>query len=192
MKKLFILFYSMIFWIPMIIAQTNIDKLTETLDSLTAYSFNNWRISPDLSQPVEGNPASPGFNDSGWKILKVNEKNYEDSCWLRKEIILPETILGKPVKGKINFLVSVDDYGYFFVNGENKGYFPWDGEFTLTENARPGEKFLIAIKALIFRFFRCLHTLHRHRVCKNCLAARYECRRQLRLPALWNRSASPR
>jgi alpha-mannosidase len=148
MKKLFILFYSMIFWIPMIIAQTNIDKLTETLDSLTAYSFNNWRISPDLSQPVEGNPASPGFNDSGWKILKVNEKNYEDSCWLRKEIILPETILGKPVKGKINFLVSVDDYGYFFVNGENKGYFPWDGEFTLTENARPGEKFLIAIKAI--------------------------------------------
>ncbi|HSD64979.1 MAG TPA: glycoside hydrolase family 38 C-terminal domain-containing protein, partial [Ignavibacteriaceae bacterium] len=124
------------------------DKLTNSLDSLTAYNFNNWRISPDLSKPIEGNPASPEFDDSGWKILRIDERNTNDSCWLRKEIIFPETILGKPVQGKITFLVSVDDYGYFYVNGVNKGYFPWDGEFTLTENAKPGDKFLIAIKAI--------------------------------------------
>ena len=132
----------------MSMAQTNVDKLSDALDSLTANSFNNWRISPDLAKPIEGDPASADFDDSSWGILRVDEKNYEDSCWLRKEIILPETILGKPVEGKITFLVSVDDYGYFYVNGENKGYFPWDGEFTLTENAKPGDKFLIAIKAI--------------------------------------------
>ncbi len=148
MKKLLIIFCSFILSIPVINGQTNVDKLSDALDSITANSFNNWRISPDLAKPIEGNPASTDFDDSVWGILRVNEKNYEDSCWLRKEIILPETILGKRVEGKITFLVSVDDYGYFYVNGENKGYFPWDGEFTLTENAKPGDKFLIAIKAI--------------------------------------------
>ena len=44
----------------MISAQTNVDKLSDALDSLTANSFNNWRISPDLSKPVEGDPALAG------------------------------------------------------------------------------------------------------------------------------------
>ncbi len=141
-------FFFFIIFSGLNMAQTNVDKLSDALDSLTANSFNNWRISPDLAKPIEGDPTSADFDDSGWNILRVEEKNYEDSCWLRKEIILPETILGKPVEGKITFLVTVDDYGYFYVNGENKGYFPWDGEFTLTENAKPGDKFLIAIKAI--------------------------------------------
>ena len=148
MKKSLTLFISIIFWMPVILGQTNVDKLTNEIDSLTAYSFNNWRISPDLAKPIKGDATSANFDDSGWGILRVQEKTYLDSCWLRKEIILPETILGKPVEGKINFLVTVDDYGYFYVNGKNKGYFPWDGEFTLTENAKSGDKFLIAIKAI--------------------------------------------
>jgi alpha-mannosidase len=129
-------------------AQTNVDILSNSIDSLTAFSFNNWRMSPDLSKPIAGNPASSEFDDSNWEVLKVDEKNYNDSCWLRKEIMLPETILGRPVQGKITFLISIDDYGYFYVNGDNKGYFPWDGEFVLTENANPGDKFLIAVKAI--------------------------------------------
>ena len=148
MKKIFILSFSFILSMQVNFAQSNVDKLTDALDSLTAFSFNNWKISPDLSKPIEGDPASPDFDDSEWKTLRIDERNYEDSCWLRKEIILPETILGKPVEGKITFLVSVDDYGYFYVNGESKGYFPWDGEFVLTENAEPGDEFLIAIKAI--------------------------------------------
>ena len=148
MKKLFILLCSVIFWMPVIIAQSNVDILTAALDSLTAYSFNDWKISPDLSKPIEGDPTSSDFDDSEWETLRIDERNYEDSCWLRKEIRLPETILGKPIEGKITFLVSVDDYGYFYVNGENKGYFPWDGEFVLSENAQPGDEYLIAIKAI--------------------------------------------
>jgi alpha-mannosidase len=146
MKNL-IIFLSLIFAVACP-AQTNVDILSNSIDSLTAFSFNNWRMSPDLSKPIAGNPASSEFDDSNWEVLKVDEKNYNDSCWLRKEIILPETILGRPVQGKITFLISIDDYGYFYVNGDNKGYFPWDGEFVLTENANPGDKFLIAVKAI--------------------------------------------
>src|SRR5439155_24566752 len=46
------------------------------------------------------------------------------------------------------FLVSVDDYGYLWVNGESKGYFPWEGEFELTKDAKPGQTFVIAVKAI--------------------------------------------
>ena len=90
MKKLYykaVLFFFIIFSV-ISMAQTNVDKLSDALDSLTANSFNNWRISPDLAKPVEGDPASSDFDDSSWGILRVDEKNYEDSCWLRKEIIL--------------------------------------------------------------------------------------------------------
>ncbi len=134
----------------MVMAQTNIDNVADELDSLSSYSFNNWKISPNLTNEnaVKGDPTGGDYDDSSWGTIKLDEKNYNDSCWLRKTIVLPEKILGKPVSGKILLSVSVDDYGYIYINGVNKGYFPWDGDFTLTENAKPGDKFQIAIKAI--------------------------------------------
>lgn len=79
--------------------------------------------------------------------MALNQSIYPDTCWIRKEITLPRLNLGQSISGRIKFLVSVDDYGYLWVNGESKGYFPWDGEFILTDNAQPGQKFLIVIKA---------------------------------------------
>jgi len=131
------------------VSQTNVDRLVGMLDSLTLASFNDWKASPDLKgyQP-QSDPTQPGFDDAGWQTLRLNENIYPDSCWLRKEIVLPEKILGKPVGGPMKLLVSVDDYGYLWINGVSKGYFPWDGEFELTQNAKPGEHFLIVIKAI--------------------------------------------
>ncbi len=131
-------------------AQTNVDKLAQTLDSLCLVSFNNWKVSPDLKslKDLGDQPAKFGFDDSKWDNLNINASVYPDSCWIRKEITLPVKYLGQPISGIIKFLVSVDDYGYLWVNGESKGYFPWDGEFELTKNAQPGQKFLIAIKAI--------------------------------------------
>ncbi len=130
-------------------AQTNVDRLVRALDSLSLASFNDWKVSPDLKifKPV-GDPTQPGFDDSGWQTLKLNQNIYLDSCWIRKEIVLPSKILGKPVSGPMKFLVSVDDYGYLWVNGISKGYFPWDGEFELTKDAKPGDRFLLVIKAI--------------------------------------------
>ncbi|MDZ7344253.1 MAG: alpha-mannosidase, partial [candidate division KSB1 bacterium] len=90
----------------------------------------------------------PGFDDRKWATLKIDEEIYPDSCWLRKEVVLPQRFLGEPVSGPVRFLVSVDDYGYLFVNGENKGHFPWHGEFELTKEAKPGQKLVLVIKAI--------------------------------------------
>lgn len=124
--------------------QSKVDRLVEELDFLSSGSINNWKYSTSFA----GDPTTPGFSDAGWENLKLNQSIYPDSCWIRREIILPEYMLGERMKGAVKFLISVDDYGYLWVNGESKGHFPWDGEFVLTNDAKPGQKFLVAIKAI--------------------------------------------
>jgi alpha-mannosidase len=130
-------------------AQTNVDKLVKALDSLSLASFNEWKVSPDLKgfKPI-GDPTKAGFDDSSWETLKLNQNIYPDSCWIRKEIVMPSKILGKTIKGPMKLEVSVDDYGYMWINGVSKGYFPWDGEFELTKDAKSGDRYLIVIKAI--------------------------------------------
>ncbi len=134
----------------LLFSQSHVDVLVRTLDSLSMTSYDSWKVSPDLKslRGMTGDPTKAGFDDSRWENLSLNQSIYPDSCWIRKEIVLPSRYLGQPISGPIRFLVSVDDYGYLWVNGESKGFFPWDGEFELTKDARPGEKFLIAIKAI--------------------------------------------
>ena len=130
-------------------AQTNVDKVTSALDSMALFSIDHWKMSPDLKNgEIAGDPTKYGFDDARWETLRLGESVYPDSCWLRKEIVLPENILGKRVSGTVKLLVSVDDYGYMWINGAAKGYFPWDGSFILTNDAKPGDKFLIAIRAI--------------------------------------------
>ncbi len=131
-------------------AQTNVDRLVQTLDSLCVYKINDWKVSPDIKmlKDLKGNPSQPDFDDSQWQNLTLNQSIYPDSCWMRKDIVLPERFLGKPVSGQVSIRVSVDDYGYMFVNGVSKGMFPWDGEFVLTTDAKPGQHYFVAIKAI--------------------------------------------
>lgn len=129
-------------------AQTNVDKLAATLDSLGTLSFSVWKVSPDLKAPTGGDPSRPDFDDSRWASYNLNERLTFDSCWFRKEIVIPERILGQSVAGPIRIAVSADDYGYCWVNGGAMGHFPWDGEFELTGDAKPGQKISIAIKVI--------------------------------------------
>jgi alpha-mannosidase len=130
--------------------QTNVDRLARSLDSLGTVSFDGWKASPDLKslRALGDAPTKAGFDDSQWPTLRLDQSIYPDSCWIRREIVLPERILGEPVSGPVRLLLSVDDYGYLWVNGESRGMFPWDGDFELTPNAVPGQRFLVAIKAI--------------------------------------------
>ncbi len=148
--RIFCLVLVSLFLLPLsLFPQSNVDKLVKALDSLTLASYNDWKVSPDLRYYTPaGDPTKPGFDDSKWNSLALDQSIYLDSCWIRKDIILPKKILGKPVSGPMRLVVAVDDYGSLWVNGVSKGYFPWDGDFLLTDNAKPGEKFTIAIRAI--------------------------------------------
>jgi len=141
-KYLFLICFPIILF-----AQSNIKKLTDQLDLLSEASFNNWKYTTNLSLKA-GELSSLNYDDSKWQTSLLDEHLTHDSCWFRKVIEVPEFIAGVSVKGKIKFLTSIDDYGYMWVNGEPKGKFPWDGEFLLTDDAKPGQKFVIVIKAI--------------------------------------------
>jgi alpha-mannosidase len=128
----------------LLLAQTNVDKLVEQLEFFGKGSIDSWKYSTSFV----GDPTKPGFDDSQWKPLKLNESIFVDSCWIRKEVILPKALYGEPVRGRLRVLVSVDDYGYMWINGESKGHFPWNGEFDVTANAKPGDRIVFAIKAI--------------------------------------------
>jgi len=142
MKKLLLLFFLTF----SIFAQSNVDKLVEQLDSLSETSFNNWKYSTDFSLSPQEISRSD-FNDSNWKTAKLNERLQLDSCWFRKVIEIPSYIAGIPVKDKLKFFATVDDYSYIWVNGEYQGKFMWDAEFILT-NKIPKEKIVVLVKAI--------------------------------------------
>jgi alpha-mannosidase len=125
-------------------AQTAVDRLTEQLDFLGKGTIDQWKYSTDM----KSDPTRPGFSDTQWETLVLRQSIYPDSCWLRRTVVIPERMLGEPVKGKLRFLVSVDDYGYLWVNGKGFGKFPWDGEFDIATNARAGDTLVFVIKAI--------------------------------------------
>jgi alpha-mannosidase len=132
-----------------LLGQTDIDRLTEELEALSVVSYDHWKYRADVSfdKAAISEMSTPGYDDKDWKTIQMRQHVYVDSCWIRKELTLPEKYMGQAVNGPVKLLLSLDDYGYLWVNGEEKGHFPWNGEFVLTENARPGKKFIILIKA---------------------------------------------
>ena len=141
-KALFFVLFPLV-----ILAQTNVDNLVEKLDRLNTAVFDDWKCSTNFSFKID-ELSDPNFDDSQWQSVTLNERLAYDSCLFRKVIELPPYIAGVPVKGSLKFLTEIDDYGYLWIDGESKGYFPWNGEFQLTDNAWPGQQFVIVIKAI--------------------------------------------
>ena len=128
-------------------AQTNVDNVIHKLTLFGNAPFKDWKYSTDFSKKPEELSAL-GYDDSKWHKIALSQDIFIDSCWMRKEITLPTFLAGKPLPSNLTFEVSVDDYGYMFINGESKGKFPEHGEFTLPANSKPGEKVVILIKAI--------------------------------------------
>ena len=126
------------------------DVITRKLDSLCTVSYDNWKYTSafNIDNVSLEKIIKPDYDDSGWQALKLDQSIFVDSCWIRKVIELPHAIAGQPISGPVKLLVSVDDYGYMWINGQKKGHFPWDGDFELTQKARIGQRFTIVIKAM--------------------------------------------
>ncbi len=131
-------------------AQSNVDVVVKRLEKLSMASFDEWKMSTKFGDVKEDIKrfSNPDFDDSDWETLRIGQRVYIDSCWLRKKIVLPSYIAGMAVRGRIRLLLTVDDYGYLWVNGKSRGRFPWNGEFILTEDGRPGTKYVILIRAV--------------------------------------------
>jgi alpha-mannosidase len=148
MKTVKALLAVLLFSLPLQ-AQTNVDRLVQALESLTSGSLGDWKVSPDLkSAPaLRGDPTTSPFDDSSWETLRAGRRLAVDSCWLRKEIILPDRILGHLVAGEVKLTLRITGSGSLWINGESKGSVSDSEQWTLTRDAQPGRRFLIVIKA---------------------------------------------
>src|SRR5260370_25579934 len=127
--------------------QTKGDRVAEALEKLASPSYDDWKANLDVKTLISGDPAKPEFNDSAWPNLKLGAPLQGETCWFRKSIVLPAHVLGQAVAGPLKLILGINGSGELWVNGQSRGTFSRNGEFELTKDAKPGQKFVIVIKA---------------------------------------------
>jgi gluconolactonase len=118
---------------------------------------------PNRTYDVEPHAEAADFDDSGWEVLQpadtMRRRANGRVCfnWYRIEVTIPER-LGDfdPTGSTVVFEVAIDDYAEVWVNGELPlvlgmtggqvvGGFNAPNRVVLTRDARPGERFQIAV-----------------------------------------------
>jgi alpha-mannosidase len=126
-------------------SRTVISRLTE-LDNLPA---EEWRFhSGDLAHG-----ESPDLDDSSWQVAKVRTRLSKETVWFRRLVEVPQSLNGYELTGAriwFSFRASangpIPETVYF--NGRRVALGDDLEPIVLFDNAKPGEKVLIAIKLL--------------------------------------------
>lgn len=94
------------------------------------------------------------FDDSAWESVSLpsGSKGNLPAAWYRTTIVIPEKINGFPTAGQelhLKVQANVDGAGY--VNGEKAGdKFRGAGDLLLTKSAKPGDRFVVAVRVSEF------------------------------------------
>ena len=133
----------------------------DRLDALTRQGEAEWRFHTDIPHPED-----PGPNDSDWGTLKVKNvsgpggRNADEEHWtgtrvFRRWIQIPEKINGYATQGSRvsidlrfgspdSLKITVFSNGAILYRGSDDDILP----MLLTENAQPGQKFLVAARVV--------------------------------------------
>ena len=123
------------------------DVLAKLRGVASGADVKGWRYT---SADVPG-AEKPDFDDSAWQTADPEfDYGAVPVAWMRATVEIPRKVGGMPVTGtKVILRAGVDDDGECYVNGDLKQKFHWDQcAVVLTESARPGEKYRVAIKGL--------------------------------------------
>src|SRR6266478_6771957 len=122
--------------------------ILDRLESLQKVSLPEWRYHEDLAHPED-----PSLNDADWPVVKTTEEWKTGAHVLRRLIEIPEKLNGYAVRGmrvKLEVLFTSNDSMTItvFSNGSLVGRSDEDTQqpVLLTENAQPGQRFLIAVR----------------------------------------------
>jgi alpha-mannosidase len=128
-----------------------VDPYKPTLDrlqSLVTVALPDWRFHTDVPHPED-----PGLSDSDWQTVKAREEWESGPRVLRRWIEIPEKVNGYATQGArvdLNLIIRSDDAIVLtvFSNGgiTYRGDEDMQQPILLTENARPGQKFLVAVR----------------------------------------------
>ncbi|HYM75059.1 MAG TPA: alpha-mannosidase [Candidatus Dormibacteraeota bacterium] len=133
----------------------------DQLNSLTHQGEGEWRFHADVPHPED-----PATNDSDWSVLTVknvsgpggenaNEEHWKGTRVFRRWIQVPEKISGYATQGSrvwlslrfgspSGLMITVFSNGAMLYRGDDDNILP----VLLTENAQPGQKFLVAARVV--------------------------------------------
>ena len=119
------------------------------LESLTTLPLTEWRFHADTSHPEDAS-----LDDSGWESIKVEGKWPIGARVLRRWIEVPERVNGYAIRGsRLKLDLFLTSPGRVLITEFANGAMVFHGNddqqqpILLTENAQPGQKFLIAVRA---------------------------------------------
>ena len=121
----------------------------ERLDSLNKLEANDWRYhAGDLPHG-----EAPTQDDASWQIVQPKSQAPAEAAWYRRMIEIPATIHGYGTTGmRVMFQFQVssseDVPEIIYVDGRRVALGSDLEPIVLTESARPGQKFLVAVKLL--------------------------------------------
>jgi len=122
--------------------------ILERLESLETMPLSEWRYHSDIPHPEE-----PSVNDADWPVVKLREEWKDGPRVLRRTIEVPDKINGYAVRGTrilLELLFTSNDSITItvFSNGSLVERADEDTQqpIPLTENAQPGQKFVIAVR----------------------------------------------
>jgi len=122
--------------------------LVDRLDSIVSVPVDEWRYHADLPHPEDSL-----LDDKAWPVVKTGEEWKTGPRVLRRRIEVPATLNGYGLRGaRLRLDLAVDSNDFVtvtvFSNGAMVSRTDRDTlqPIVLTENAQPGETFLVAIR----------------------------------------------
>jgi alpha-mannosidase len=115
--------------------------------AIAVENITDWRF----KEAGDFRGEDPALDDSGWEVTKRGVNWEAATVWLRKQVIVPEQRGGYSFRGArlmvyVTGSWSATEHISVFVNGSPRAQGNEIEPFALTENALPGEKFLIAVR----------------------------------------------
>jgi alpha-mannosidase len=122
--------------------------ILDRLLSFTALDLPEWRFHADVPHPEDA-----ALDDSAWQVMKVSDTWDSGSLVFRRWVVIPEKVGGLDVNGSrvaLDFQIASGDFiavsifsnGALVFRGDEDNQQPIE----ITENAQPGQKFLIAVR----------------------------------------------
>jgi alpha-mannosidase len=122
--------------------------LVDRLDSIVSVPVDEWRYHADLPHPEDSL-----LDDKEWPVVKTGEKWNTGPRVLRRRIEVPATLNGYGLRGaRLRLDLAVDSNDFVTVTVFSNGAMVSRTDpdtlqpIVLTENAQPGETFLVAIR----------------------------------------------
>lgn len=159
--SVFFLFFSVAFGLSQNNDADAFKGTVERLNALTHQAEPEWRFHGDIPHPED-----PGLNDSDWGVLSVknllgpggqqaNQEHWSGTRVFRRWITIPEKINGYSTQGsrvsldlrfssRDSLSITVFSNGAVLFRGDTDTITP----MLLTENAQPGQKFLVAARVV--------------------------------------------